>query len=218
MIDYAGSRRLMVENQIRTNRVTDELVIEAMRELPREAFVPEPLRGIAYVDEAIPLGNGRFIMEPLATAQLLQAAEISANDLALDVGCSTGYNSAILARLASTVVALESEPKLAEFVQQAFSELRIDTVSVVTGPLTEGYAAQAPYDVIVFGGAIDQPTDAILSQLAEGGRLVAVLKQGNGVGTGTVFTRIRGSISRRQVFGSSTPLLRGFEPQPEFQF
>jgi len=218
MIDYASARRLMVENQIRTNRVTDELVIEGMRELPREVFVPEPLRGIAYVDKDIRLGNDRFLMAPLVTAQLLQAARIGPDDLALDVGCGMGYMSAIMARLASTVVALENEPKLAEFAQHALAELGIDTVSVIKGSLTKGYAAQAPYDVIVFGGAIAEPTDAILSQLAEGGRLVAVITKGNGVGAGTVFTRVRGAISHRQVFGSSTPLLCGFEPQPEFQF
>ena len=141
-----------------------------MSELPRERFVPDALQGIAYVDEDVPLGRGRYLMEPLVTALLLQAAEIDADDVALDVGCGTGYCSAIVAGIASTVVALESDPDLAARAASTFAELGLNTASVDVGPLGEGWPAQAPYDVIVFGGAVSAIPPTITEQLAEGGR------------------------------------------------
>jgi protein-L-isoaspartate(D-aspartate) O-methyltransferase len=159
----------MIQNQIRTNRVTDPLIIAAMSELPRERFVPDALQGIAYVDEDVPLGRGRYLIEPLVTALLLQAAEIDADDVARDVGCGTGYCSAIIAGLASTVVALESHPDLAALAAGTFAELGLNTASVVLGPLREGWPAQTPYDVIAFGGAVSTVPPAI-TETARGGR------------------------------------------------
>src|SRR5512143_4376635 len=150
-MDYAAARYKMVQNQIRTNRVTNPLIIAAVSELPREQFVPDGLRGIAYVDEDVPLGGGRYLIKPLVTALLLQAAEIDADDIVLEVGCGTGYCSAIIAGLASTLVALESDPDLAGRAAGTLAELGLNTASVIVGPLREGWPAQAPYDVIVFG-------------------------------------------------------------------
>jgi protein-L-isoaspartate(D-aspartate) O-methyltransferase len=217
-MDYAAARRTMVENQIRTNRVTDPLILAAMAELPREAFVPEALKGVAYVDEDIPLGGGRFLMEPLVTALLLQTAEIDADDVVLDVGCGPGYASAIMARVASVVVGLECDPVLAETARRLMSELSLETVAVVERPLTEGYPRQAPFDVIVFGGAISAPPDALVAQLADGGRMMAVVLDADGIGRGTLFVKIGGGLSRRVVFDAATPLLPGFAPQPSFEF
>jgi protein-L-isoaspartate(D-aspartate) O-methyltransferase len=216
-MDYTAVRKKMVDNQIRTNRVTDPLVISAMEELPREAFVPEELRGIAYVDEAVSLGHGRFLMEPMVLARLLQEAEVTSGDLVLDIGCGTGYAAAVLARLASTVVALESDPGLAVKATETLAELGIDTVAVVEGPLNDGYPKQAPYDVIVFGGSVDEIPQGILEQLAEDGRLVAVVGA-NDMGRGTVITRRKGLLSRREVFDAGTPPLPGFTPASTFAF
>ncbi|NJO54995.1 MAG: protein-L-isoaspartate O-methyltransferase [Rhodospirillales bacterium] len=217
-MDFAAARRKMVENQIRTNRVTDPLVIAALSDLPRELFVPERLRGIAYVDEDIPLGDGRVLMEPLVTALILQAAEITATDVVLDVGCGTGYIAAAAAQMASAVIALESIERLAASARDTLEALDVATVSVVDGPLTAGYAEHAPYDVILFGGAVSKVPAAIMEQLAEGGRLVAVVADEIGLGKGTVFLRTGGIISQRAAFDSAVPLLSEFVPSPTFQF
>jgi protein-L-isoaspartate(D-aspartate) O-methyltransferase len=217
-MDFAAARYRMVQNQIRTNRVTDPLILEAMGELERERFLPEMLRGVAYVDEAVPLGEGRFLIEPLAAALLLQAANIGADDVVLDIGCGSGYLSALAARMASAVVALESEAALCEQASEILAELGLSSVTVVNGPTRAGWPEQAPYDVILIGGAVCDVPSVILDQLAEGGRLVAVIAGDRGVGRGTLFLRRSGSFSRRQLFDSSIPLLPEFAPQPTFRF
>jgi Protein-L-isoaspartate carboxylmethyltransferase len=217
-MDYAAARRTMVENQIRTNRVTDPLVVTALSELPREDFLPESLKGIAYVDEDIPLGGGRALIEPLAAALILEAAEISPTDIVLEVGCGVGYTAAAASRLASAVFALESDPGLADRARQVLDSLDLATVSVVEGPLTAGYAEQAPYDVILFGGSIPQVPQTILDQLAEGGRLVAIISQEAGLGKGTVFLKTGGIVSQRVVFDAAVPPLSEFVPAPTFRF
>lgn len=217
-MDYAAARYKMVENQIRTNRVTDPLVVAAMNELPREAFVPEALQGVAYVDEDIPLVRGRSLMEPLTTALMLQTAEIGPEDVVLDIGCGTGYASAAMARMASAVVALENDSDLAAHAASALADLGLDTVAVVDGSLQSGYPRQAPYDVIFFGGGVEEIPSVITDQLAEGGRMVAVVCDKRGVGKGTLFVRVGDVVSRREVFDASTPMLPGFERESTFEF
>jgi protein-L-isoaspartate(D-aspartate) O-methyltransferase len=217
-MDYAAARYMMVENQIRTNRVNDPLVVAAMNELPREAFVPETLQGVAYLDEDLPLGHGRYLMEPLTTALLLQAAEIGPEDVVLDVGCGTGYASAAMARMASAVVALESDPELAAHANGALANLGLDTVAVVEGPLQAGYSRQAPYDVIFIGGGVEEISPAITDQLADGGRMVAVVYDKRSVGKGTLFVRVGDVVSRREIFDAATPMLPGFERESTFEF
>ena len=218
MLEYATARRNMVESQIRTNKVTDAGLIEAFERVPRELFVPERLRGIAYVDEDIALGNGRFAMEPMVLARLLQAARPEPDDIALDLGCATGYATAILSRLVATVVALEGEADLAAEANRILSELEIDNAVVVEGPLTEGYPKQAPYNVIVLGGAVAEIPPAIGDQLADGGRLVAVVKGGAGMGRATLMQRNGSVVSSRILFDASAPMLPGFEIEPGFVF
>lgn len=217
-MDYVTARRTMMENQIRTNRITDPLVIAALNELPREAFLPEALRGIAYVDEDIPIGGGRVLMEPLTIALLLQTAEITTTDVVLDVGAGVGYTAAAAARMASTVIALESDADLAARAREILAALDLPTVSVVEGALPAGYPIHAPYDVILFGGAIPAVPDAIFGQLAEGGRLVAVIGGEKAMGKGTVFMKTGGIVSPRVVFDAGIPVLLEFIPTPTFQF
>ncbi|MFO1146502.1 MAG: protein-L-isoaspartate O-methyltransferase [Rhodospirillales bacterium] len=216
-MDFAAARYKMVQNQLRTNRVTDPLIIAAMSDLPRERFLPESMRGIAYVDEDFPLGGGRFLVEPLACALLLQAAAIDADDVVLDVGCGPGYLTAIAARMASVVVALESDEALAKQATEILARLDLNTATVVTGPLRAGWPEQAPYDVIVFGGAVAEVPASFFEQLADGGRLLAVVTEG-GIGRGTLFLRCGDSISVRPIFDSAVPLLPEFVPQPVFRF
>jgi protein-L-isoaspartate(D-aspartate) O-methyltransferase len=208
----------MVENQVRPNRITDPLVIEAMMTVPREVFVPASQRGIAYVDDDIPLGNGRYFIEPLVTAQLLQAAEITASSVVLVVGGGAGYLPALAARMASAVIALDDAPDLIARANEAFAELGIDAVTMVGGPLAAGWPQQAPYDVIILGGAVPDVPPALPAQLAEGGRLVGVIAAERTPGKGIVMLKMSGALSRRPVFDAATPLLPAFTPQPSFRF
>lgn len=220
-MDFVAARSTMVESQIRPNQVVDDLVIAALTQVPREAFVPKAMTGVAYVDEDIPLGGGRHMMEPLIVARLLQAAAVTPTDVALDVGCGTGYVSAILAHMVSTVVGLECDAELAATATETLVHLDINTVTVVEGPLAMGYAEQAPYDVIFFGGAVDQVPTVITDQLAEGGRLTAVLAPlgyASGMGRGTLFTRQDGILSHLDLFDAASPPLPGFAERPAFSF
>jgi protein-L-isoaspartate(D-aspartate) O-methyltransferase len=220
-MDYDTVRVNMVKCQIKPNRVTDSLVLAAMAELPREAFVPDTMADIAYVDEAVCIAQGRYLMAPLVLARLFQAAEIQPSDVVLDIGCGTGYATAVLDRLASAVVALESDSALAAKATGTLTELGIGTVAVVEGPLEKGYPRQAPYDVIFFSGGISAVPAEISDQLAEGGRMVAVAG-GNGsiktIGKGTLFTRRGGIISSREIFDATIPPLPGFAPLSAFPF
>lgn len=206
----------MVESQIRPNRVVNPALIAAFEDVPREDFVPPALRTIAYVDRDLDLGRGRFLMEPRVLARLIETADIQPGELVLDVGAATGYATAILARLGNTTVALETDEAQVRETESRLIEHGIDNAIVVEGPLAEGHEEQAPYDVIIFGGAIPAVPEAITNQLAEGGRIVAVIREGNSTGVATIFTKHGGYVSGRPVFDAATPFLPGFEPALSF--
>jgi len=219
MANYETARQNMVDGQLRPNQVIDDALLTAMRTLPREVFVPQAARSIAYVDEEIPLGQGRFLMEPLVFGKLLQAADIRKEDVVLDIGCATGYSTAVLAHLAATVVALESDPDFIRRATALLDELGIDNAVVMEAPLPQGYPEQAPYDVITIQGAVAQVPQALLDQLNEGGRLIAlVAKTNRRVGQGHLYQRIGGVVSQRTLFDATSPYLIGFEPEPAFEF
>ena len=215
---FDAARIHMIESQIRPNKVTDQRVLDAFASIRRELFVPEQLRQVAYIDEDLPLGGGRYLMEPMVAARLLQAAAVDRTDTALIVGGGTGYEAALTAALARSVVALEEDPELARRAHAALVEHAIASVSIVEGPLVQGYRLRAPYDVIVFGGAVAEVPSEIASQLAEEGRLLAVVKSGNAVGRAILTTRTGGLLARRVIFDAATPLLPGFLPKPAFVF
>jgi len=208
----------MVESQIRPNKVSDPAIIEAILAVPRERFVPAALRGIAYVDEDVPLGGGRYLMEPMVFGRLLQFAAIGRDDVVLDVGCGSGYASAVMAQLARKVVALEEDPALAHGAAARFAELAISKVVPVEGALTAGWPELAPYDVILFNGAVAAIPPAIAGQLAKGGRLVAVVQAEPGMGKAVLVTRVEGVYAQRIVFDAGTPMLPGFAARPGFVF
>ena len=218
-MDFAAARRNMIDCQVLPNRVTDDRVIDAMAEMPREVFVPAAKRTIAYVDEALAVGGGRYLMEPMITARLLQTARIGGDDVVLCIGCGSGYSPALLSKLANTVVVVESDKALAKQAQETLESLGIDNVAVIDGKMVNGYPKQAPYDVIFFDGAVPQVPEKIEKQLAEGGRLVAVCsKPGTAVGSAVLAVRFGGHISRRDLFDAGTPDLPGFEQEEAFAF
>lgn len=219
MASPAEAARLnMVESQLRTNRVADPALLEAFLAVPREAFVPERLRNVAYIDEDLPLGNGRWLMEPMVLGRLLQLAAIAPTETVLEIGAATGYGTAVMAALARSVVAVESDPGLARTAADNLARLGIANAVVRQGALERGYPDRAPYDVVVFEGAVGEIPAAIADQLAEGGRLLAVVKAGAGVGHATLATKLRGTIAHRVVFDAGTPLLPGLAPKPSFVF
>lgn len=219
MVDFAAARLNMVESQIRTNKVSDEGVLGAFESLPRERFVPDNKQGIAYIDEDLPIGHGRFLIEPMVLARLLQAAGPRAGEMALDVGCGTGFSTAVMARLGATVVGLESEEELVESANRLLTDLDIDNGVVVRGTLHEGYEKQAPYDVILIGGTVEFVPDAIIGQLADGGRLATVLRTENGgMGQAMLYRRDGEVIAHRALFDASVPALPGFARKRGFTF
>ncbi len=218
MLDYRAARLNMVESQLRTNKVTDEAVLDAFLAVPRERFVPDHLGGIAYVDEDIPLGGGRFLMEPMVLARLLQLAAIEREDGVLVIGAASGYASAVVARLAARVIAVESDAGLAATARARLQEFQAGNVTLLEGHLEEGYPAGAPYEVILIAGAVSFVPAALARQLADRGRLVTVLKLAEGMGQGMLMTRVAGVLSQRAAFDAGTPFLPGFAPAPGFAF
>jgi protein-L-isoaspartate(D-aspartate) O-methyltransferase len=213
-----AARTKMIDCQLRPNKVTDERILAAFARVQRELFVPEKLRGTAYVDEDLPLSRGRYLMEPMVAARLLQAAMPDRKDTALVVGAGVGYEAALLALLARSVVALENDAELARLGRAALVDHRIASASYVEEPLPAGHRQRAPYDVILFGGAVAEIPSEIAAQLSEGGRMAAVLRPGQGVGRATLTTRTGGVLAQRVIFDAATPLLPGFVPKPAFVF
>ncbi|KQM19789.1 protein-L-isoaspartate O-methyltransferase [Sphingomonas sp. Leaf24] len=170
--DFEAMRHAMVVSQLRTSAVSDPRVVDAMGEVPREAFVPASQAALAYRDAPLPLGGGRAINPPLITGRLLVAADIRPTDHVLLIGAAMGYAAAVLARLAASVVALEEDARLAGSARDAIADAK---VTLVEGPLNAGWAEAAPYDVIIIDGAVDAVPDAIADQLAPGGRLTTGL-------------------------------------------
>ena len=218
MTKFEAARAHMIESQLRPNKVMDGRVLRAFAEIRRELFVPQHLRVVAYIDEDLPLGRGRYLTEPMVAARLLQAATIERTDTVLIVGTGMGYEAALAAMLARSVVAVEEDPELARRARAALVEHSIASVSVVEAPLPQGYRPRARYDVILFCGGVAEVPSEIDSQLAEGGRLLAVVKSANGLGRATLRTRTGGVVARRVLFDAATPLLPGFLPKPAFVF
>lgn len=220
MTDFAAARFNMVESQVRVNGVTDERVLAAMNSVPRERFVPAARQSLAYMDECVRLTDespARYLIEPRVFGKLAQLAKITSKDLVLDIGCGTGYSTAVLARLAGTVIGLESDAALAAQAGALLGEIGADNAVVVNGALEQGHAAQAPYDVIFVNGMVSAVPQALENQLREEGRLVVVV--GDGVtGRARLYIRSAGSFSGRDAFDANIPFLPGFEPVETFVF
>ncbi len=219
MTDFALARRNMIDGQLRPNRVTNAQLLAAIGELPRERFLPEATRSVAYADDDVPLGNGRYLMEPMVLARLIQTLQAQPEDRAMVIASGPGYGAALLARLVHSVVAVESDPTLAAAAERTAKELGITGIRQTIGKLEQGAAESAPYDVILIEGAVQVVPQAIFDQLAEGGRLTTVIAGPPGAsGVAQLFMKEGGMVSGRPLFDSGTPSLPGFAPPPRFTF
>jgi len=222
-MDFRDARQKMVDNQIRTTDVTSHPVLKAFLSVPREAFVPTRLKQLAYIDADLEIRSAdaaapaRYLMEASPLAKLLQLAAINKKELVLEIGAGSGYVSALLSILAGSVVAVESDPNLAQSASDVLSANGYDNVAVVTGPLEAGYPAEAPYDVIFLSGAVEEVPQALLSQLRDGGRLVTVVGSGPAA-RAEVMVRDGATVSGRPSFNASVKMLPGFEKKAEFVF
>jgi protein-L-isoaspartate(D-aspartate) O-methyltransferase len=215
MTDFAALRRNMVDSQVLPNDITDRRLLRAMGEVPREAFVAEAQKPVAYIDEALKLGGGRVLLAPMQIARLVQLARLEPAHSVLEIGCGTGYVSAVLARLAAKVVALESDPGLAGRARQSLATLGQGRVKVVDGPLEAGYAADAPYDAIVVSGSLPEVPESLIRQINVGGRLVAIVGD-SATGRMTVFARAGNALSGVEHYDAPLAPLPGFERTPSF--
>ena len=206
----------MVENQLRTNRIDDPAVLAAMGSVPRELFLPKALHGVAYADEDLQLPDGRFLIEPLVFARLLQAAAIDRDDVVLVTGCDTGYAAAVVSKLAATVIFIQRSDESAARIQPVLDKVEADNVvtSVHADPVG-GDTGQAPFDVIMLIGAVDRVPETLVGQLNDDGRLTAVEGSGR-VGKGVVVTKIHGAAAKRELFDAHVPDFNRMKRPAEF--
>jgi protein-L-isoaspartate(D-aspartate) O-methyltransferase len=221
MSGFAAARQKMVDCQVRPSDVTDSRIIDAMLAVPREAFVPENQRAMAYLDLDLDISDGgsakRYLIKPVVIAKMLQAAEIGDTDRVLVTGGATGYAAAVVARLAGQVMATESDSGQAAKARAVLAQLGLGNVSFRAADPAEGDPANAPYDVIVLDGATEITPDRLYGQLKEGGRLVGVFATSNPP-RAMIVTRSHGDFGHRALFDATVPVLPGLERRPEFVF
>ncbi len=213
--DTTLARNLMVDGQLRPSKVTDRRILDAMRALPRETYAPQNLAALAYIDQDLPLGGGRVMLKPLVIARLLQLAAPRAGETALIVGSGTGYGAAILAACGVQVTALEEDAALSEQARRLATD---QGISFVQGRLAEGWAASAPYDLVVIEGAVPSIPEAIGSQVAAGGRLVTIIAAAGAAGYAAIAEPTTGGLRAQAAFDATAPLLPGLAPAPGFTF
>jgi protein-L-isoaspartate(D-aspartate) O-methyltransferase len=225
MVDYSLPRLNMVESQVRPNELTDRRIARVMMAVPREAYLPAALHGLAYSDAELPLdqiegaGGARRMLSARTASMLIQALEVGAGDVVLLVGSGTGYEAALLAHMAQTVVCLEDNPALAQFSERTLSSQGIANTAVVTGPLASGWPDEGPYDGIMINGAVDEVGDALLDQLKDGGRLTAVHRLPLGrVHRVAVWQRVGERFPRVERGEAGGAVLPGFERGEAFTF
>lgn len=220
MTNFTTARINMVDSQIHTMGVVSDAILEAYKLVPREEFVPEERKGIAYCDEDMPIGEGRFLMEPVTHARLMQAVNPQAGDTVLDVGGATGYSAAILSRLCERVVAVEQDARFLAHAEQSWLKLGRTNIMPHQGSFAAGNAEQAPYNLIFINGSVAAVPEALLAQLAAHGRLVCVVRNtADRIGRAMLFVKTAGGVvSERVLFDAAVPYLPGLEPRNEFVF
>lgn len=215
MINYEAQRVKMVDNQVRTTDVTSHSVLSAFLTVARENFVPESAKAIAYTDADIEVAPGRYLSHASPLAKLIQLAGVSQEDKILEIGTGTGYVTALLGLLGELVLSLESDAALS--AQAAANLSGYDNVKVITGDMEKGVPADSPFDLIFINGSVEHVPQALLGQLKDGGRLVAVVGYGN-ASRANVFRKERGTVTAQPTFNTAVKPLPGFRKVAEFQF
>lgn len=215
MTDFATRRVMMVDTQVRPSDVTKFPIIEAMLSVPREVYVPRPLRDAAYMGENIVLGAGRVILEPRTLAKMLDALDILPTETVLDIGCGLGYSSAVIARLADAVVAVEEDAALGAEAQGLLSAEAVDNAAVIVAPLAAGASKHGPYDVITVQGGVETVPQALIDQLKVGGRIGAVFMDGQ-LGAVRIGHKRESGVDWRFAFNAAAPVLPGFAKERAF--
>ena len=216
---FATARKTMVDCQLRPSKVTDQFILDAFMTIPREDFVGKQQRALAYVDEDLPLSGGRCLMEPMVLARLLQALEIRADDSVLIVGAGCGYGTAVAAKLAGSVIAIETRANLVDKAQDVLVSIGIDNAAIVKSRLVDGYPEEGPYDRILIEGGVETVPDSLLKQLTPKGRLAAIYrKPSHPVGVASVWTRSGKEFTRTPLFDARVPNLDEFNAKVEFSF
>ena len=216
---FATARKTMVDCQLRPSKVTDQFILDAFMTIPREDFVGKQQRALAYVDEDLPLSGGRCLMEPMVLARLLQALEIRPDDSVLIVGAGCGYGSAVAAKLAGSVIAIETRANLVDKAQDVLVSIGIDNAAIVKSRLVDGYPEEGPYDRILIEGGVETVPVNLLKQLTPKGRLAAIYrKPGHPVGVASVWTRSGKEFTRTPLFDARVPNLDEFNAKVEFSF
>ena len=221
MTNFETLRQRMVDSQIRVNDVTDHDLIAAFSKTPRELFVPSGQKPFAYGDRDIPIGAGedgeRYLLSPMVLAKIIQAVQIDNSGVVLDIGCGSGYSTAILAQLAGSVVAVEEDEHLVSAAEANLQTLGFDNAAVLQGKLVDGLASEGPFDAILISGGVEDIPDALKEQLNNGGQLIAVVMSGR-TGQARLYERVGSQISERALFNASAPILPGFRKAREFVF
>ncbi|MFC5324487.1 protein-L-isoaspartate O-methyltransferase family protein [Bradyrhizobium oligotrophicum] len=221
MSSFATARQKMVDGQVRTNDVTDHRVLDALLTVPREAYVPAGLQSLAYLDQDLDVSEApaakRYLIKPMLTGKLLQAAEIKPTDSVLVVGCATGYLAALAAKLAASVTATEVDAALEGRAKQLLAGAEGGPVTLRVAPAAQGDPADGRFDVILLNGATEVAVDGLCRQLKEGGRLVGVFAKTRPA-RAMIFTRSHGDIGSRVLFDAAAPVIPGLERIPEFEF
>ena len=216
---FATARKTMVDCQLRPSKVTDQFILDAFMTIPREDFVGKQQRALAYVDEDLPLSGGRCLMEPMVLARLLQALEIRPDDSVLIVGAGCGYGTAVAAKLAGSVIAIETRANLVDKAQDVLVSIGIDNAAIVKSRLVDGYPEEEPYDRILIEGGVETVPDSLLKQLTPKGRLAAIYrKAGHPVGVASVWIRSGKEFTRTPLFDARVPNLDEFNAKVEFSF
>jgi protein-L-isoaspartate(D-aspartate) O-methyltransferase len=217
MIDYRAAREAMVDSQVRPSDVTRYPIIQAMLTVPREVFVPEALKPVAYFGEHVPLAPGRVLLDPRVFAKMLDALNPGPADLVLDVGSGLGYSAAVLGRMAEAVIALEEDPDLAAASEDLLSAQGAENVLVEQQVLAAGAPQHGPFDAIIVEGAIETLPPALADQLKPGGRIAALFSDGLS-GQARLGTATAGGIAWRRIFDATAPVLPGFAAAKAFEF
>lgn len=215
MTDFSNRRTMMVDTQVRPSDVTKFPIIEAMLAIPREAYVPASAREAAYMGENLAFAPGRVMLEPRTLAKMLDALDVQPADVVLDLGCGLGYSSAVIARMADAVVALESDAGLAADAERILASQGVDNAAVICGPLAAGAAKHGPYDVITVQGGVETVPEALLAQIKDGGRIACIFMEG-ALGVVRIGHKRDGKVSWRFSFNAGAPVLQGFAASRAF--